>query len=775
MSKRTPDNGPRRKNKQVTQGDAVSRREFVRKGSILVVATVSCTSEGTRPTAHGTFHLTLTGLNGASPNGGTASATSAEGDSITVVIPAAGDQSVVVPVGTYSVGYAPPANHTLAPGTVVPPTVTIEEDETTTVELALEQRGTIAVAVTGLSGTTGGSALATRVDVPGSQISIPLSASGTGTVGVPVGTYTVAYTAPAGFAVTSANPLSDVSVGFGATAPAAFTVSGAPAATGTIQISVTGLSGSNGGSAVVQRTDASANPVTVTLSASGSGSASVPVGTYRVSYAPPTGFNVTSTNPITGLVVTDGASVAAAFSVAAVSPTTGTIQVTVTGLSGASGGSAVAQRTDAAGNPINIAISAAGSGTASNVPAGTYTVTYTTPPGFTVSSTNPLTGLVVSAGATTAAPFSVAAVAAGAVLVTVTGLTGATSGGSLSARLTDNTGNTFTATLGAPASGTTEGTLTGLPPGSYNVTYLPPTGFRVAAGQSNPRVVAVTSGATANTTFVAEQNLGGEAVVSSLAFFSDWRTALGTTLSALSDGGKWNDLNFDETDDRMEVISATGHGFPAAINRVLRIHCRDTDGEYSAVERTPGAWALPPIGGAILFRVYFRHSFIAPGSDKDFHPYQPTAGACANESNTRFRGTSPTFVLRNWASHMWEVTLNQDTVYRYEERYVRVSANTWRISCRIADAAENIVRQNSDFSCVLHGGAHTLASGTQTDQVSDTCIVRRQINWQGGNGAGSGNDDDNANQMKWGAFAVASVDASEADRWIGPYPHPNED
>lgn len=271
---------------------------------------------------------------------------------------------------------------------------------------------------------------------------------------------------------------------------------------------------------------------------------------------------------------------------------------------------------------------------------------------------------------------------------------------------------------------------------------------------------------------------GDETVVSSLSFFSDWRTATGATENAFSDGGKWDDCNFDVGDDRMQVIDTTGHGFPAAISRCLLIHCRDTDGEYSQVERTPGAWSLPEVGGAILFRVYFKHSFDCANQsgDLDFHPYQPTAGSCANNSNTRFRGTVGTFELRNWPTgHAWEVTLDKDTVYRYEERYVRVSANTWTLSCRIADATETIVFDNDDFVCVEHGGAHTLATPGQTNNVSDTCIVRRQINWQGSIGNGAGNDDDDLNQMKWAAFAVASVDSSEADRWIGAYPHPDEE
>ena len=79
-------------------------------------------------------------------------------------------------------------------------------------------------------------------------------------------------------------------------------------------------------------------------------------------------------------------------------PTTGTLVVSVGGLTGspANGGSAVAQRTDAAGTPITINVSAAGSGSNTSVPAGTYSVTYTPPSGWSVATSNPVTGTVTA-------------------------------------------------------------------------------------------------------------------------------------------------------------------------------------------------------------------------------------------------------------------------------------------------------------------------------------------------------------------------------------------
>lgn len=268
---------------------------------------------------------------------------------------------------------------------------------------------------------------------------------------------------------------------------------------------------------------------------------------------------------------------------------------------------------------------------------------------------------------------------------------------------------------------------------------------------------------------------GGEEVVSALNFFSDWRTAEGQTAEAISDGSKWNDNQFNGIDNRIAAISASGHGFPPTMNRVLRIHHRENDGEYSQVERNPVA-SLPAVGGAILFRVYFRHSFVCAGEDKNYHPYQATAGTCAFHSNTRFRAEGPTFPMHCATfDHDWQITLDHDTTYRYEEKYVRAGVDSWFVHCRVARASDEVViRTDADFSCTTGHGTHTLADGL-TSEVADTCIVRKQINWQGSDpGSGQGNDDDNNNQMKWGGFACAVVGAGEVDRWIGTYPHPDE-
>ena len=278
-------------------------------------------------------------------------------------------------------------------------------------------QGTIDLTINGLdpAATSGGSVIATPT-AGGTPVNITIPPLGHQTALAPAGDYTVLYTPPANHALGPGqqNPRTITITAGQTTAVTVDLVS-----SGTIQVTVTGLTGSppDGGTAVAQRTDVSATPVNINISAAGSGSASVPTGTYTVTYSPPAGFNVNGgvTNPVTGLVVTLSAPAGVSF---AVSPpvSTGTIQITINGLTGSppNGGSASAQRTDAAASPVPISISAAGSGSAV-VPAGTYTVTYSPPGGFQISagSSNPRTGQSVANGGTTNIAWNVEVVVPG--------------------------------------------------------------------------------------------------------------------------------------------------------------------------------------------------------------------------------------------------------------------------------------------------------------------------------------------------------------------------
>ena len=515
--------------------------------SILVALLVAAgASQGCGATSElassGMLTVKVMGL-GTSPapsNGGTVSVTTTNVSSnvaFPATLPDSGAASASVPAGDYTITYTPPNGYLLASSQVATQTVHVTGAAPTEVDfnvvVAPSPTGTLTIQVTGLgdSAASGGSAAVLRTDVTGQTAqTYPVPTNGSINLTVVAGTYRVTYTAPNGYKLASGvtNPVSGKVVSAGGTGTASFAVQ-AISTTGTLQVNVTGLTGSpaNGGSAVAQRTDSAGSQIVINVSASGSGtSTSVPPGTYTITYTPPSGFGLASgaTNPVTGKVVTAGGTATVSFAVQA-GVSTGTLQVNVTGLTGspANGGSAVAQRTDAAGSAITINVTAAGSGTNPSVPAGTYTITYTPPTGFTVAGgvTNPVTGKVVSAGGTATVSFAVtASSSSGTIQVNVTGLSGTSTGGSASAQRTDAAGSPITINV----LGTGSGSSSSVPPGTYTITYTAPSGFALASGVTNPVTgVAVTGGATATVSFtVTTGSFATPDIINNASFETGW-------------------------------------------------------------------------------------------------------------------------------------------------------------------------------------------------------------------------------------------------------------
>ena len=567
---------------------AIDRRNFVKHGSVLLAAGVAgCASEGPgEPSGHGTVSLTLVGLHAGALTGGRITGTRVGGTTQFIIdIPAAASHSRDdVPVGTYSVTYQPPDHHILAPGTSIPPTVTVSTDD-----------------------------------------------------------------------------------------PVAFTI--ALVAMGTVQVNVTGLSGSpaNGGTASAQRTDAAGVALPIAVSAAGTGQTAAPAGTYAVTYSPPAGFNVTGTNPVTGVAVGVGSTGAAAF----------TVQVA------------------------------------------------TTP--------------------------------TGSLRVVVNGLTGASAGGSVSARLTNNTGSTFSANLPAPTGGASEATLASMPVGTYNVTYSAPSGFTLAGGQQNPRQATVQSGATVD---VPAFTVQAAPPPTGLLWASDWSTGVGNTANAVGDGGLWENI-FNAGTNLMDVVAASGLGFPSNMTNVLRIHCVDPSPGLMYGNSSNG-WGAPAVGDHRYFRCYWRNSMQSASSpDPTFHFFlpAPNTGAWAIQSNL-----GATYFLRFAADfpplHQWGASpnLTRDVVYRLEWHFHRTGTNTFTFEARIYDAADNLVNSTDQLHCNGLGNhtAHTGTAGTHSlaDANDFTGLRGVRLAWEGG---GGGHPSTPSDVVYMGGFAVSAAD------WCGPY------
>ena len=299
------------------------------------------------------------------------------------------------------------------------------------------------------------------------------------------------------------------------------------------------------------------------------------------------------------------------------------------------------------------------------------------------------------------------------------------------------------------------------------------TGRAVAWSSSSAAVAVVTSTGTVTAAAVGTADIlgtvagiTGRATVSvsaqpppsggALAFASDWSTATGNSAVAIGDGGRWDD--YDTGVSRLTIVPAAGLDFPTGMLNVVQGRYRESEMTYWIIQKLNG-WSLPPVGGSLYKRLYFRHTLV--GTSNSFHPVEPEVGACAYENNWTLTGTNPfSFQVRS-SEHRWEVRLPRGQTYRVEERYERTGINTWVMHVRVYNSAGVLVATEADFTCVLGHGQHTMAD-RPTSTIAAECMRSQNINWQGG-GGGKGSDDENNNRIFYGGFAVSLTG------WIGPY------
>jgi hypothetical protein len=167
-----------------------------------------------------------------------------------------------------------------------------------------------------------------------------------------------------------------------------------------------------------------------------------------------------------------------------------------------------------------------------SVQVGSYTVLYEPPPGYAIVGGQSEFTVDVSEFETTEVEITVSATT-GTLRVTVTGITSAINGGSATLQRTDAAGSAIPVIV--PLTGTVDRLVA---PGTYTVTYAPPTGQELIPGQTNPVLgVVVAQDATTTVTFNI-RDLDDPDPPADLLFHSDWSTALGTSDTALRDTSK---------------------------------------------------------------------------------------------------------------------------------------------------------------------------------------------------------------------------------------------
>ena len=286
----------------------------------------------------------------------------------------------------------------------------------------------------------------------------------------------------------------------------------------------------------------------------------------------------------------------------------------------------------------------------------------------------------------------------------------------------------------------------------------------VAIGSAD--ITATSEGISGFATLTVTAALPGPTLV----FASDWSTALGTGSSAVFDGGAWeNSVDGGGPTDRMESVSAAGLDFPSGMSNVLAVLYRNNNSEYWNVNRVNG-WALPPVGGSLYFRMYFRHDIAGTGGGMMHTVQTGPPGQCPYTAEWQFEKVSATeieFVISHYGGsssstngHDWTIRLAKNTTYRVEEQYVRMGTNSWKVHARVYDSNDVLIADDADFRDTWTG--QTMASFTGTITSGTDCMRNKMIG-NPGDGGGKGSTDTAHQHVYYGGFAVSTTG------WIGPY------
>jgi hypothetical protein len=188
--------------------------------------------------------------------------------------------------------------------------------------------GTLATTITGLAGdaTAGGTLNVQSTDGSGEPPhNVTIGGNGVASLALPAGAYRVSYTPPPDYSLAAGDSASrNVSITSGQTTSIGYRVAETPAAEGTLNVHVTGVSAGapNAGSVSILRTDAGNDPPrTATVPSSGSYSVALAPGTYSVTYTAPSGYELASgqQNP-RSTSITAGQTSAVSFTVQPVAP-----------------------------------------------------------------------------------------------------------------------------------------------------------------------------------------------------------------------------------------------------------------------------------------------------------------------------------------------------------------------------------------------------------------------------------------------------------------------
>jgi hypothetical protein len=278
----------------------------------------------------------------------------------------------------------------------------------------------------------------------------------------------------------------------------------------------------------------------------------------------------------------------------------------------------------------------------------------------------------------------------------------------------------------------------------------------VAAGSAT--IGAATSGVTGTAAItVTTPGSGG-----GLLFASDWRTAPGNSMNAVSDGGRW-DFVSAEYPETMAIVPSTGLDFPTT-NVYQVIATASRTGWSELRHRT---LPLPAVGESRYYRWYMRVTQPDGLSDNSTHPIQDNYAE--NWAFQVINGGGGGIPAGQWRPEFWSYgsgwpndrwrgpLLNKNQTYRIEMQIEIASAATYRMHVRVYDSSGALLfddtgmRSNDDSVALSTNPTLILGNLTGLNGITAGC-----------NGIGGGAPFPFTYAYQ-GAFAVC------ADGWCGAY------
>lgn len=153
--------------------------------------------------------------------------------------------------------------------------------------------------------------------------------------------------------------------------------------------------------------------------------------------------------------------------------------------------------------------------------------------------------------------------------------------------------------------------------------------FTTGAGTGTDVAVVVATSHGSATLVDAYTYIGSGGVT--LTFFDDWHgISVPTTTLATILGSKWDIISNNNSSGQIRLISASGLGFPAALENVLEINSLTVNNGASILQKSSGL-TVPASGGTKNYRVYFRMDDPDDNPDEGTHPFQD--GNAASDTN----------------------------------------------------------------------------------------------------------------------------------------------